>query len=40
MIPSDENGPLLSLVMSLPPQKREQLWAELVAQGIIREDMA
>lgn len=31
---------LLSLIMSLPPQKQEQLWAELVARGIIREEDA
>lgn len=29
---------LLSLVMSLPPQKRDELWEELVARGIIREE--
>lgn len=34
---NNENGPLLSLIMSLPPQKRDQLWDELVARGIIRE---
>lgn len=29
---------LLSLIMSLPPQKQTQLWDELVAQGIISEE--
>lgn len=35
---NNENGPLLSIIMSLPPQKQEQLWAELVARGIISEE--
>ena len=29
---------LLSLIMSLPPQKQKQLWAELVERGIIKEE--
>lgn len=37
---NNENGPLLSLIMSLPPQERDQLWEELVARGIIRENGA
>lgn len=30
---------LLTIIASLPPQKQEQLWAELVARGIIREEV-
>lgn len=35
---NNENELLLSLIMSLPPQKQTQLWAELVARGIISEE--
>ena len=34
---TNNENELLSLIMSLPPQKRDQLWDELVTQGIIRE---
>lgn len=35
---NNENELLLSLIMSLTPRKRDQLWDELVAQGIISEE--
>lgn len=38
MTNNDMKKELISLIMSLPPQKQAQLWAELVARGIISEE--
>lgn len=38
MTNNDMKKELISLIISLPPQKREQLWEELVALGIIKEE--
>ena len=35
----NEKDALLSAIMSLPPKRRDEFWNELVAQGIIREEM-